>query len=191
MAARSLAFKVNDWSDDSARDLMFLARHPDLVSMDPARQRAFLLQVRDAYPWYSYLHTIGPDGINLARSDSKSPIDYRDRAYFRYVMAGAPYAREMLLQSRGTGRPALNQAAPINAPDGNVAGVLVAGMDLDTLSEAVGAARTGATGYSCLIDERGGVLAQPWCVSLARLQHLSDGRLRPEFLRARGDSVGA
>ena len=105
--------------------------------MDPGRQRELLQQFRKIYPQVTYAHTIGPDGINVARSDDKPPVDYHDREYFHRVMAGAPIARETLLQSRSTGHPALNQAAPILDPAGKVLGVVVVGMDLDALDDVV------------------------------------------------------
>ena len=82
------------WSGDAARDLQFLAGHPDLVSMDPARQRPVLEQFRKLYPQITYAHTIGPNGIDVARTDGKQSIDYYDRAYFQRVIAGAPFAWE-------------------------------------------------------------------------------------------------
>ena len=103
--------------------------------MDRGRQRAFLQQFCKIYPQVTYAHTIGPDGINVARADDKPPVDYRDREYFRRVMAGAPFARETLLQSRSTGHAAINQAAPILDPRGKVLGVVVVGMDLGALGD--------------------------------------------------------
>ena len=43
--AHNLAERVSAWSGDAARDLEFLSRHPDLVSMDPARQRPLCLSI--------------------------------------------------------------------------------------------------------------------------------------------------
>ncbi|MEI8195889.1 MAG: GAF domain-containing protein, partial [Phycisphaerae bacterium] len=159
--ARALATRTDEWAADAAQDLKFLSGRPEMVSMDPKRQRPVMLEAMQVYKNFTYLHTIGPDGKNVARSDDKAPIDYSDRAYFRQVMAGAPLAQETLLKSRSTARPALNQATPILGPTGRPVGVMVVGMELSTLSTVVGAAWQGATGYTCLVDAHGKALAHP------------------------------
>ena len=88
------------WSGDAVRDLQFLAGHPDLVSMDPARQRPLLEEFRKLYPQITYADTIGPNGIDVVRTDGKQPIDYYDRAYFRALIAGAPFAWETMATSQ-------------------------------------------------------------------------------------------
>ena len=135
--AENLANRVDSWVGDVARDLQLLSHHPDLTGMDPGRQRTLLQQFRKSYSQVTYAHTIGLDGINVARSDGKPLVDYRDREYFHRVLAGAPIARETLLKSRSTGHPALNQAAPILDSADKVLGVLVVGMDLDALDDVV------------------------------------------------------
>ena len=111
--ADNLANRVDGWVGDVARDLQLLSRHPSLTGMDSRQHHWLLQQFCRIYPQVTYAHTIGPDGINIARSDGRPLKDYHDREYFRRVMAGAPLFRETLLRSRSTGHPALNQAAPI------------------------------------------------------------------------------
>jgi len=170
--AENLANRVNNWVEDVARDLQLLSRHPNLPGMDPRRQRELLQQFRKIYPQVTYAHTIGPNGINVARSDGKPAIDYHDRKYFRRAMAGAPIVRETILRSRSTGHPALNQAAPILDPADKVLGVVVVGMDLDALDDVVGVSHYGRTGYSCLVDEQGRELAHPDLTCASTLQCL-------------------
>ena len=117
---------------------------------------------------------IGPDGIDIARSDGKPPIDYHDRQYFQQVMRGLPTAHETIVHARSTGRPALNMAGPILDPAGKVLGALVVGMDLDSLSAVVGAARYGHTGYSFVVDAQGHALAHPDINYASSLKDLSD-----------------
>jgi signal transduction histidine kinase len=156
-----VAQKVDVWLGSVARDLALLSRHPDLASLDPARQRALLFELHKVYPTLAYAHTIGPDGMNVARMDDNPLTDYHDRQYFQRVMAGAGLARETIPTARSTGHPSVNQAAPILAPNGKILGVIVVGMNLSDLSEVVGAARYGHTGYSFVVDEQGRALAHP------------------------------
>ena len=143
-----------------ARDLQFLAGHPDLVSMDPARQRPVLEQFRELYPQITYAHTIGPNGIDVA---------HRRKAADRLSRPGLFSARDrggaVGLGDPGAvaqhGPSALNQAGPIVDPGGKVVGVVVLGMDLRSLARTLGVAKVGRTGYSCVVDEQGRVLAHP------------------------------
>ena len=110
-----LAKGVDAWVDDVGRELQVFSRDPDIVSMNPRRQRLRLLQLHDAFPQITFSFTTGPDGLNVARADDKPPINYGDLDWFHRVMAGAPIARETLVKARTTGRPGLYQAAPILA----------------------------------------------------------------------------
>ena len=140
--------------------------------MDPRRQRAFLQQFCKLYPQVAYAHTIGPDGISVARADDKPPMDYRDREYFRRVMAGAPFARETLLRSRSTGHAAINQAAPILDPARQGLGSCGGGHGFGRVGRRRGRARYGRSGYSCVLDEQGRTLAHPDLTCASTLQDL-------------------
>ena len=150
-----LGKSVDAWVDDVGRELQVFSRDPDIVSMNPRRQRLRLLQLHNAFPQITFSFTTGPDGLNVARADDKPPINYGDLDWFHRVMAGAPIARETLVKARTTGRPGLYQAAPILGLHGKIVGVIALGMDLGALGDVVCAARYGSTGYSCLVDEQG------------------------------------
>ena len=154
--ANDLANRVAAWSGDAARDLQFLAGHPDLVSMDPARQRPVLEQFRKLYPQITYAHTIGPNGIDVAAPTESSRSTITTGPIFSALIAGDPFAWETMARLRSTDHPALNQAGPIVDPGGKVVGVVVLGMDLGSLARTVGVAKVGRTGYSCVVDEQGG-----------------------------------
>lgn len=170
--AAEIAANVDDWESDTVGLLRIMAEDPAVRSMDPARQKEVLQRITRIEP-NRFAHVVGPDGRNLARWDDQPPRDFSDRHYFRAILAeGASVAREMV-QSRNTGLPALVFAAPIKDASGKPRAIMVLGVNLRLLTRQVGAASLGATGYSCLVDERGRALAHPELDSSSFLKDLS------------------
>lgn len=159
-SAETLALRATDYAVDMSQDLRFLATHPDICSMDPARQHAALHQWTLTYPHLAIAHLIGPDGLDVARSDNLAPIDYHDRAYFQRIMQGATFSQQTII-GRTTHQPCLSEAVPVLGPDNKTVCVLAAIRELNVLSDAVRASHYGRTGYSCLVDEQGRALAHP------------------------------
>jgi PAS domain S-box-containing protein len=156
--AENLAAKIDYWTSDAGHDLQFLSRDRNLEDTDPARQRAYLRRIPDAYPQFSLIHILNIQGIDTARSDNNPLADYHDRVFVRDVVAGAPLAREVVVTA---GRSVLSQAAPIVGSDGQLEGLLAVDIDLRTLTDMVSAASYGQTGRSCLLDRQGQMLAHP------------------------------
>jgi len=158
--ADSAVSYVNAWVDTHARLLRQNASLDDIVSMNTRRQAPVLQSIARQYPWIFLAHTLGPDGINVGRSDQEAPKDYADREYFQQAMAGAPLGRQVVI-SKTTGQPAFILAAPIATRDGRRIGVLGIAMAIDDLSRTITAVRIGETGYAFLVDDRGNVIAHP------------------------------
>lgn len=171
ITTHNLANKAELWAGGAGRDLRFLAKDSDIVSMNPVRQRPRLQQFIKIYPQISFTHTTGLNGINVARSDAKAPIDYHDREWFTQAVSGVPLTWQVLI-SRTNGRPGLSQSTPIIGADGKVVGVLLIMMELSSLSDVLGAIHFGQTGYSCLIDDQGRALAHPDFKLVSTLQDL-------------------
>ena len=172
VTANTLADKVDTWSADAANDLKALSRNTDLSSMNVARQEQFVQHVAEAYPQFTLIHTLDLCGRDMARSDHHAPMVYDDRQYFQKILAGEPFARELII-GRTLGRPAIAQAVPITNSAGELQGALTTILDLSNLTEIVGAARYGCTGYSCLVDEKGRALASPDLHATAQFQDLT------------------
>jgi signal transduction histidine kinase/DNA-binding response OmpR family regulator len=164
-----------------------LEGQPGIVSMDAARQKPVLVNMKNVYDQLTFVHTTLPSGMNLARSDDKAPIDYHDRQWFKEVMAGKPIARQTLI-SRTTGNPALNMSAPIRDDGGRIVGVCSVGTDLLKLVNEVGAVRLGQTGYAYVVDGSGRVLAHPDRSYCAALRDLSE---YPPVAHLRSGNQGA
>jgi len=154
---------VNSWVTMNLKVLNQNAAVKDMVSMDSALQNPILRSVLNEYKWSYLVFTMGPDGMNVGRSDDLKPIDYSDRVYFKDVINGAPMGKQVIV-SRTTGKPAVILSAPIYAGDETtsgkrIAGVIAIGMSIAEMSERITNLRIGQTGYAFLLDEKGKVVA--------------------------------
>jgi methyl-accepting chemotaxis protein len=162
--ADKLTGTVNAWITLHQKLLNQNASLADVRSMETTRQVPVLQSILRGYEWSFLVHTTGPNGINVARSDEKPPIDYSDRVYFKQVMGGAPLGQQAVI-SRTTGKPSLLLAAPIYGPGatatdkGPIIGAIAIGVSIDELSERITNLRVGQTGFAFLLDENGEVIA--------------------------------
>ena len=86
-----------------------------------------------------------------------------DRDWFQQVMAtGKPYLGTPVI-SRGTGRPAVPYGVPVVDSKNQVKGILVCGISLAALNDAIAKFRTGPSARAALTDNRNGgiILAHP------------------------------
>ncbi|MBI3965225.1 MAG: GAF domain-containing protein [Chloroflexi bacterium] len=107
------------------------------------------------------------DGINLVdlngvsrvsgrAGNANTGISYADREWFQRVLAtGRPYLG-LPVESRGTGNAVIPYAVPVVDYGGDVRGVLVAGISVSELSDALTDARLGSEARFRLIDRREG-----------------------------------
>lgn len=155
---------VNAWITLHLKLLNQNATLADMKSMDATRQAPILQAMLKEYEWSYLVFTIGPNGMNIGRSDNNPPIDYSDRIYFKQVIEGAPMGQQVVI-SRTTGKPALILSAPIHgagatpADKGSTIGVIAIGVAIDELSERITNLRVGQTGFAFLLDEKGQVIA--------------------------------
>ncbi|MCK7577718.1 MAG: hypothetical protein MZV65_19255 [Chromatiales bacterium] len=83
--------QVNDWVTMNLKALNQNAgagRHG--VDGPEAPRTRSCVRCSTSIRWSYLVFTIGPDGMNIGRSDDKPPIDYADRIYFKQIMDGKP-----------------------------------------------------------------------------------------------------
>ncbi len=151
---------LNTWLTLHGNTTQALALQPDIISMNPVQQKPVLETLTDTYPNLYLVHTIDLEGINVARSDSNTPLIYSDRQWFQRARNGAPLTYELVV-SRTLGRPALSISAPILSPSGEVIGVANINTLLDDITDAVGATKIGEKGYVFVIDALNRLAAHP------------------------------
>ena len=134
-----------------------LAAQPGLTAMPAAEQRSFLERFNRAYPHLYAVATFDADGRPLARSDEQPLNDVAVRAFFREAVRTRAPTLEMLV-SRTTDRPALAFGAPVLDGEGEVVGLVAAGLDFADFAERIFALEreSGMEGY--VVDSEGRVL---------------------------------
>lgn len=114
-----------------------LARADDLLpGADRASCSAFLSEVREAYPQYTGILTILPDGRLYCDSlRTGRELDLRDRAYFKAAVAAPGGVVLEPVFGRLTGLAVMQVAHPVRSKEGELLFVLLASLDLQKLVE--------------------------------------------------------
>ncbi|MFL6623864.1 MAG: cache and HAMP domain-containing protein [Sulfurifustis sp.] len=176
--SEKLTAQVDGWVSMNLKALRQNATVADIVSMDARRQNPMLKSILQEYGWSYLVFTIGPTGANIGRSDDKPTVDYSDRIYFKQVMEGKPYGKQVVI-SRTTNRPALILSAPIVDEAKKVIGVIAMGAHLTDISEIITKLHIGSTGYAFLLDEEGKIIAHQ---KQEYVEQMADFSKHPAFL---------
>ncbi|HVC02228.1 MAG TPA: NahK/ErcS family hybrid sensor histidine kinase/response regulator [Steroidobacteraceae bacterium] len=150
--------QIDDWAHLNISVMQVAASQAAMRSMNPVLQRRAILALMPQLPWAYLLHTVDLTGMNVARSDEAPRTSYRDRAYFKQILAGRPYADEVQI-GRTSHRPAFLLAVPIFGTGGRLRGLLIEAATLDQVTDAVTSAHLGRTGYAFLMTPDGTLIA--------------------------------
>ncbi len=144
----------------TAQLLYGLARANDLLqSAGRESCSAFLSEVREAYPQYTGILTIQPDGRLYCDSlRSGRELDLRDRAYFKAASAARGGVVLEPTFGRLTGAAVLQVAHPVRSGQGQLLFVLLASLNLQKLVESQ--ALTLPEAHLLLLSGKGQVLAR-------------------------------
>lgn len=158
-----LVTQLNDWVAMNMKVLRQNAGLSDMKSMAAENQNPILRSILKEYEWSYLVFTIGTDGMNVGRSDSKKPKFYGDRIYVKQVLNGASMGKQVII-SRTTGKPAIILSAPIyragqEKSKKDLIGVIAIGMSIEEMSDRITNLQIGKTGYAFLLNEKGKVVA--------------------------------
>ncbi|MBT8369678.1 MAG: zinc-ribbon domain-containing protein, partial [Deltaproteobacteria bacterium] len=117
--AKGLGTQVDGWIDNNVSILRTAAKLQEITSMDRETQESVLKVIQKEYPWMYLVFTVGPDGMNVARSDGKSLKDYSDRQYYKDIVGGKKLSWQTLI-GKTSKKPSLVLAVPIRSADGLV-----------------------------------------------------------------------
>ena len=133
-AANSIATTIADKIHGTTQLHYGLARARDLEANDKAACSSFLSTVRNAYPRYTGILTITPDGQLFCDSLMTGRVlDLRDRDYFKKALVAKDGVALEPVFGRLTGISVLQIAYPARAESGLVKFVLLASLNLDAL----------------------------------------------------------
>ncbi len=178
-----LTAHLDSWMAMNMKALRQHATEADMISMEPGRQNPILKSMLREYDWSYLMFTFSPTGMSVGRSDDKPNVDYSDRIYFKQVMEGNPYGKQVVI-SKTNGRPALILAVPINKEDAaqgtkTVVGAIAMGAQLTSISEIITKIRIGETGYAFLLDQDGKIVAHQ---KAEYVEKMADFSKHPAFL---------
>ena len=159
LKARALNNSISRWTEMNVIALKNLSNQPDIVSMEPARQKPVLMETLKNYQHLYTASTTDLNGVNVTRSDDKAPKKYPDRPWFQGARAGNDITYQTLI-GRTSGKPSLCLSAPIKDKT-IIQGVNYICMTLETLTEEVGAVQFGETGYGFVVNKEGRILGHP------------------------------
>jgi len=136
-----------------------LARAQDLFTDNRAACSAFLSEVREAYPQYTGILTIKPDGRLFCDSlRSGRELDLRDRGYFKAALLARNRVVLEPTFGRLTGSAVLQIAYPVRSAQGELQFVLLASLNLQKIFAVDAPPVPGAS--LLMLDRKGTVLAR-------------------------------
>jgi len=137
-----------------------LAHSRMLDSDDRAACSAYLSEVRAAYPQYTGILTVRPDGqLHCDSLQSGRRLDLRDRPYFQRALNGAEGVIVEPAFGRLTGNSVLQIAYPAHSEAGALRFLLVASLNLQTYAQVTQAQTTLTDAQLLLVDGKGTVMA--------------------------------
>ena len=161
LKTRALNNSVSRWAQMNALALKNLIKQPGIRSIEPKQQKPILETIVNTYEYIYLAHTTDLNGLNIARSDDQAANNYSDRLWLKEVKAG----KEIFLQTligRTSQKPSLCLAAPIQKQTTTtISAVAIICSVLEELTEQVGSAKFGQTGYGFIVDEQGRILGHP------------------------------
>ena len=159
LKAKALSNSISRWTEMNVLALQNLSKQPDIISMEPERQKPVLIEALNNYKHLYTASTTDLNGINVTRSDDKAPKKYPDRPWFQGARAGNDITYQTLI-GRTSKKPSLCLSVPIQR-EAIIKGVNYICMTLETLTEEVGAVKFGETGYGFIVNKQGRILGHP------------------------------
>lgn len=152
---------VEKWDEINRGILRSSSSTPAIVSMNPDRQKEILLSITDNYNHLYRAMTVGADGWNVARSDSRKAKFLGDRAYVKNAKDGADIAYQSIIGRTSKKLAVCMGRSVADRGDGEIVGVMVICTYLQQIAKEIGQLKFGRTGYAILVDSEGKVLAHP------------------------------
>jgi methyl-accepting chemotaxis protein len=149
---------ITNWLDGNLSFVTFLAKQPEVQSMDPKQFVPVLQNGLKNFPSFEFLFVIGPDGKEVYNSfdvDGKIGLqDLHDRAYVIASLKGETVIGDPVV-SRTSHHTIIVISAPIYNEKKEVVGVMAGSVLVDTLNEQMKIGQLGQTGEAYLVNQSG------------------------------------
>ncbi len=186
-ANRTLATAVTIWLETHLNVLHNLVSLPDMISMNPKKQKPVLERMGQSFPYMYLVSATDLTGMDVARNDNNPLRDYSDRQWFIKSRDGETVTYESLI-SKTVNKSALAISMPIRNDQEQIVGVGMFSLNLDSLAQQVRVTQVGKSGFAYVVDPQNRVIAHPDPVFVNSLMDLSK---YPPVAELRSGSRGA
>jgi hypothetical protein len=138
-----------------------MAAQESVVSGNPAGSGSYLAQAFGNTRLFTVIVLADPaSGDLIASSTGAAPgaVNYRQRRWFKQVIANGGFSVGEYVVGSLTSRPAIHFAAPVHDVNGKFTGIICVGMDLERLREYAGGAGLDPDASLVISDHAGTVL---------------------------------
>lgn len=161
--AEARSDEVRQWLDGIVKELQVVAEKDMVESMDWLSMQADLKALAERRKdTYGFLGVIKPDGYYFSTIKDSSDASVKGKDYFVDIFEKKKaYSIADPYISLTTGELSTFIAVPIKNDNGDVIGMVVGSVYVETLTEIAGRIKIGETGYGWISDSKGMVIAHP------------------------------
>ena len=146
----------------SLGDASMLSQDPAVMSPDttPAQKLAEIKRVQMFYGTFENVSLVDTNGDIITSTDNNYSGQLGNNSLFQRAIQGIPSMSDTTI-STDPYTLAIQVASPVLDSNSKVTSVLIAQMSMDNIWQIINRVRVGATGYVCLIDSSGNIIAGP------------------------------
>lgn len=146
----------------SLGDASMLSQDPAVTSPDttPAQKLAEIKRVQMFYGTFENISLLDTNSNIITSTDNSYSSQLGNNSLFQRAILGIPSMSDTTI-STDPYTLAIQVASPVLDSNSKVTSVLIAQMSMDNIWQIINRVKVGATGYVCLIDGSGNIIAGP------------------------------
>ncbi len=156
--AEKAAGDIDSWLESRKSELAFMALSPTVQNGNTEEIVHYLATIMAVNKIYDGINFATPGGT--AYNAAGTSFNVADRVYFQHGMRGETKISDPLV-ARDTGHFVAVVAVPVKTLDGEVKGVLFAGVNLEEITKKVLNIKVGQSGYAYVIQNNGLIIFHP------------------------------
>ncbi len=156
-----LKTNISSWSQEMSFRTAVLDTYLGESARDTASER--LAMIKNDYEMFDNLILFNTAGKAIASANTAliGKLDVSDRSYFQEALKGRIVISDVI-KSKVTGEPIFTISVPVRQNDEKIEGVLTVSIPMSYFSELfIAPIRIGKTGYACMYNAEGLVIAHP------------------------------
>ena len=145
---------LSKWFQEQLNFVNYLAQLPEMQSLKSESYIPIITSAQKEMLVFNYFYLMGPDGMQLYKSDNSPLVNLGDRDYFKRAMQGESLIADPVV-SKATGKLLIPVVAPVKDSSGKVIAVLAGSLSLDSVSALLKEMQFDNTGEAILFNEKG------------------------------------